>query len=211
LNCYDFIGGKMKKLLKESLMLLILVLFLCFFFDSNILAQESLKGNYLIVGPNLLFSMMSWNISLDLTYLYYFSGWFGLGLGTNLYYSITNQDLYISAYLRFAIRRLYLEGGVGYNIIPTTLPDMITIEQGELLPWVAIRADLIQTETQAGAWNLHLFFGFYITAMKMIDINDEGLNFIQEIIANLIVQGVGIVMNGFKVGIGVTYTFYLNY
>ena len=181
------------------------------FFDSNILAQESLKGNYLIVGPNLLFSMMSWNISLDLTYLYYFSGWFGLGLGTNLYYSITNQDLYISAYLRFAIRRLYLEGGVGYNIIPTTLPDMITIEQGELLPWVAIRADLIQTETQAGAWNLHLFFGFYITAMKMIDINDEGLNFIQEIIANLIVQGVGIVMNGFKVGIGVTYTFYLNY
>ncbi|NLJ04701.1 MAG: hypothetical protein GX435_03195 [Exilispira sp.] len=201
----------MKKLLKESLMLLILVLFLCFFFDSNILAQESLKGNYLIVGPNLLFSMMSWNISLDLTYLYYFSGWFGLGLGTNLYYSITNQDLYISAYLRFAIRRLYLEGGVGYNIIPTTLPDMITIEQGELLPWVAIRADLIQTETQAGAWNLHLFFGFYITAMKMIDINDEGLNFIQEIIANLIVQGVGIVMNGFKVGIGVTYTFYLNY
>ncbi|MBP7030256.1 MAG: hypothetical protein KBB84_04550, partial [Spirochaetes bacterium] len=76
----------MKKLLKESLMLLILVLFLCFFFDSNILAQESLKGNYLIVGPNLLFSMMSWNISLDLTYLYYFSGWFGLGLGTNLYY-----------------------------------------------------------------------------------------------------------------------------
>ncbi|MBP8990495.1 MAG: hypothetical protein KBG82_00785 [Spirochaetes bacterium] len=201
----------MKKLLKESLMLLILVLFLCFFFDSNILAQESLKGNYLIVGPNLLFSMMSWNISLDLTYLYYFSGWFGLGLGTNLYYSITNQDLYISAYLRFAIRRLYLEGGVGYNIIPTTLPDMITIEQGELLPWVAIRADLIQTETQAGAWNLHLFFGFYITAMKMIDINDEGLNFIQEIIANLIVQGVGLVMNGFKVGIGVTYTFYLNY
>ncbi|MBP7030936.1 MAG: hypothetical protein KBB84_08040, partial [Spirochaetes bacterium] len=167
--------------------------------------------NYLIVGPNLLFSMMSWNISLDLTYLYYFSGWFGLGLGTNLYYSITNQDLYISAYLRFAIRRLYLEGGVGYNIIPTTLPDMITIEQGELLPWVAIRADLIQTETQAGAWNLHLFFGFYITAMKMIDINDEGLNFIQEIIANLIVQGVGLVMNGFKVGIGVTYTFYLNY
>jgi hypothetical protein len=201
----------MKRILKESLMILMLVFFFFFFLDSSILAQESLKGNYLIVGPNLLLSMMSWNISLDVTYLYYFSGWFGLGLGTDILYNITNQDLYISAYVRFAIRRLYLEGGVGYNIIPTTLPDMITIEQGTVLPWVAIRADLIQSETQSGAWNLHLFFGFYITAMKMIDINDEDLNFIQEIIANLIVQGVGIVMNGFKVGIGVTYTFYLNY
>lgn len=201
----------MKRILKESLMILMLVFFFFFFLDSSILAQESLKGNYLIVGPNLLLSMMSWNISLDVTYLYYFSGWFGLGLGTDILYNITNQDLYISAYVRFAIRRLYLEGGVGYNIISTTLPDMITIEPGTVLPWVAIRADLIQSETQSGAWNLHLFFGFYITAMKMIDINDEDLNFIQEIIANLIVQGVGIVMNGFKVGIGVTYTFYLNY
>jgi hypothetical protein len=201
----------MKRILKESLMILMLIFFFFFLLDNSILAQESLKGNYLIVGPNLLLSMMSWNISLDVTYLYYFSGWFGLGLGTDILYNITNQDLYISAYLRFAIRRLYLEGGVGYNIIPTTLPDMITIEQGTVLPWVAIRADLIQSETQSGAWNLHLFFGFYITAMKMIDINDEDLNFIQEIIANLIVQGVGIVMNGFKVGIGVTYTFYLNY
>jgi hypothetical protein len=201
----------MKRILKESLMILMLIFFFFFLLDNSILAQESLKGNYLIVGPNLLLSMMSWNISLDVTYLYYFSGWFGLGLGTDILYNITNQDLYISAYVRFAIRRLYLEGGVGYNIIPTTLPDMITIEQGTVLPWVAIRADLIQSETQSGAWNLHLFFGFYITAMKMIDINDEDLNFIQEIIANLIVQGVGIVMNGFKVGIGVTYTFYLNY
>jgi len=201
----------MKRILKESLMILMLIFFFFFLLDNSILAQESLKGNYLIVGPNLLLSMMSWNISLDVTYLYYFSGWFGLGLGTDILYNITNQDLYISAYVRFAIRRLYLEGGVGYNIIPTTLPDMITIEQGTVLPWVAIRADLIQSETQSGAWNLHLFFGFYITAMKMIDINDEDLNFIQEIIANLIVQGVGIVINGFKVGIGVTYTFYLNY
>jgi hypothetical protein len=201
----------MKRILKESLMILMLIFFFFFLLDNSILAQESLKGNYLIVGPNLLLSMMSWNISLEVTYLYYFSGWFGLGLGTDILYNITNQDLYISAYVWFAIRRLYLEGGVGYNIIPTTLPDMITIEQGTVLPWVAIRADLIQSETQSGAWNLHLFFGFYITAMKMIDINDEDLNFIQEIIANLIVQGVGIVINGFKVGIGVTYTFYLNY
>ncbi len=195
----------MKKL---SFILIFLLLILLIFLATKItFAQQTFEGSFLSVGLSYTPSLITPNnILVDISYLRYFGGWFGIGGGLDTLYNLNYNDLYLTAFLRLALRRLYFEGGITYNLIESNKEGMIDIEN-TVTPYLGIRLDLIMFETEKGALNINLMLGMIFTSFPVIEV--EADNFIAAIIADIIANGMGLVLNSFKLGIGITYTFYM--
>jgi hypothetical protein len=172
-----------------------------------ILAQQTFDGSFLSLGLSYAPSLISGhNILADLSYLHYFGGWFGVGFGLDALYNLVYEDLYINTFIRLAIRRFYFEGGITYNLVPSTHQSMIGMEE-EIYPYIALRFDLIMSETEKGAFNINILIGMIFTSFPTIVVEED--NFISSLIASIIANGMGIILNSFKIGIGFTYTFYM--
>lgn len=195
----------MKKL--SVYLLIFLFIVLIFLATKMVFAQESFTGSFLSTGLSYAPSLISGhNIVAQLSYLRYFGGWFGVGLGTDVLYNINYEDLYINAFIKLALRRLYFEGGITYNVIASNHQDMIVME--EIYPYFALRFDLIMSETEKGAFNINILIGMIFTSFPVMIVEDAE-NIFAQIIASAIANGVGIFLNSIKIGIGFTYTFYL--
>ncbi|NMC66880.1 MAG: hypothetical protein GYA61_01510 [Spirochaetales bacterium] len=193
---------------KLSYLILFFLLFLLIFLSTKmILAQETFEGSFLSLGLSYAPSLISGhNILADLSYLHYFGGWFGLGVGVDALYNLVYEDLYVNAFIRLAIRRFYFEGGITHNLIPSNHESMIEFEN-IFYPYISIRFDLIMSETEKGAFNINILIGMIFTTFPTIIVEDD--NFLSAFIASMVANGVGIVLNSFKIGIGFTYTFYM--
>lgn len=196
----------MKKYFNVIIFLLFIILI--FLASKMTFAQQTFEGSFLSIGLSYAPSLITPNnILTNISYLYYFGGWFGLGVGMDALYNFNYEDLYLNAFIRFAIRRFYFEGGITYNIIPSPKEGMITFED-TVYPYFGIRFDLIQTETEKGALNINILIGMIWTSIPVMTVDAD--NFLEAIIADIIANGMGLFLNSFKIGIGLTYTFYLS-
>ncbi|MCX8058050.1 MAG: hypothetical protein N3A58_01375 [Spirochaetes bacterium] len=178
-------------------------------FSNIILAQEKEKDfsllNFSLHYVSCFFSPQNLMIGFD--YLYYF-GWFGLGGGIDYLNNLKYKDSYLNFFIKIGLGRLFIEGGASYQAkLPSSNYNMIQFEK-KWNPYFSLNWDIVLSIVNSGTFNINIYTAMIFTSMEAIEPKLEG-NFFQKLIAAILLNGLGIVLNSFKIGFGVSYSFYL--
>ena len=105
-------------LIKRYLRLLIFFTFILIFLNFSIFAQEK-DQPFSIFTLNLAITrpFTGTGIIFGANYTSYFTRVLGAGIGIDFYYDTPYKDLYSNIFLRFAIGRFFIDGGISMILI----------------------------------------------------------------------------------------------
>lgn len=194
--------------MKKIFIYAVLIIFLILFINIQTFGQEK-EGQFSLLNVSLHYAISLFNpsnIIIGADYMYYFN-WIGLGIGFDYLYNLKYNDTYLNLLLKLGLGRFFIEGGATLPInSPSQKYNMIQFEK-KFYPYIGINWDIILGFTQKGTLNLNLYLAMMFTSMEVLD--PQQSNFFSQLIMAIVLNGLGITLNSFKFGVGLSYSFYL--